>query len=68
MGRRSGRKQTLRVKKERVQGGARPAPRVPVDNGFIWCNARDERINTSICTVRQTRDPQGCIGCREYRG
>lgn len=58
MGNRDGRKITRKVKVEHA---------AKVNNGK-HCKAAGMKIDDSVCTVKQVRNPHNCLGCREFRG
>ena len=33
----------------------------------IHCQARGERIDTAVCIVQQSREPDKCVGCGLFR-
>ncbi|MFA5352766.1 MAG: hypothetical protein WC291_00920 [Thermodesulfovibrionales bacterium] len=34
---------------------------------FRFCPMHDDRIDSNVCEVRQTRYPKGCHGCPDRR-
>jgi len=38
----------------------------PAGNG-IHCQARHERIDTAVCIVLQSREPDKCVGCGQFK-
>lgn len=43
-------------------------PQVEQPNGNgIHCQVRNERIDTAVCIVLQSREPDKCVGCGSFR-
>jgi hypothetical protein len=45
--------------------GVTPGERPTVNGNY--CQARGERIDTATCIVLQTREPDKCAGCGNFR-
>ena len=68
------------AKKKKTGTGLQPAPvkpetdqldlfgNGPIPHGFYaYCQARNERIDTAVCIVQQTREPGKCRGCIQFK-
>ena len=66
MGRRAGRKKTLKMKKEMLRHEGPSS--VPGNGRYRWCRAHSQYIDISVCVVYQTRSDGQCYGCEHYGG
>jgi len=61
------RRQTLKWKKEQAVKQQRKRVEVTGATAII-CQQDEAKIDFSICSTRQIRYSDGCIGCRRYGG
>ena len=61
------RKQTLKWKKEQSRAARDKRTEVRGATAII-CQQDDSKIDFSICSTRQIRYSDSCIGCRRYGG